>query len=177
MDEIVINDWLKLQGNVPLTDKPIFRLVWSTDQTELRIGTFGIFDHLGRLISSKKRIERVKKYSWLIDCWVLEQWFPPEAVLNEELPESCFGSYEPIYVFETNEGKKLPLNLRVVQLIINVQCRPKTSEQLKKSLIQEELDQREKAAADQDWEILNDEGPLVSQFHDGTAILNPKEPS
>ena len=32
---------------------------------------------------------------------------------------------------------------------------------------------REKVAQDITWDCINDDGPLVSQFHDGTAILRP----
>ena len=173
VESLVIKSWLSTQPCVPLTTKPLFRLVWSDDQYELRKGTFGRFVQ-GIKVSEESRVESAPKYSWIKDRWILEQWFPPNVAYTEELPDSVNGSYEPIYVFESNDGEALPLNKLVIEFVVSRALKPKTSGMLKKSISDANLEEREKRAAKEDWEVLNDEGPLVSQFHDGSAILVPE---
>ena len=167
----VIQHWLDQQARVPLTDKPLFRLVWSSDVRELRTGTYRQFS-AENFIREVQKTELVLKYNWIPDRWILEQWFPPEVAQNDELPETCFGSYEPIFVFD-KKGEVLPLALEPVQFIVNIALRPKKSKMLRKSLSEEVKDQKEQAARNADMDFLNDEGPLVSQFHDGSAVLMP----
>jgi len=105
----------------------------------------------------------------------LEQWFPPEVCLNPELPDSIHGSYEPIYVFEDKDGNSLPLVLRVVQIIVRNCLLNTRSTMLRRS---EDIARREKVeqiAYNKDMDMLSDEGPLVSQLHDGSAVLNALE--
>ena len=98
-----INAWLATLERVPLRDDPMFRLVWSNDQRELRKCTQRLF--LGKtFIKEVTHTERVLKYPWLKDRWVFEMWFSPEVVLHDELPETNQGSYEPLYVFEGSKG-------------------------------------------------------------------------
>jgi hypothetical protein len=174
IDSSVINAWLATMPCVPLSTQPLFRLVWSDEQYELRTGVFAKFIANVK-VSEEKRTQNVLKYNWIKERWIVEQWFPPEVCLVEELPESIRGSYEPIYVFEDKGGNALPLKLEVVQFLVKQCLKPKTSAMLKKSISAENTEAREKVAAKQDWEQLADEGPLVSQFHDGTAILNVQE--
>jgi hypothetical protein len=167
----VIQHWLDQQPKVPLTDKPLFRLVWSDDQKELRMRTCRQYSE-GAFIREIQETGLTEKYSWLPERWVLEQWFPPEVSQTDELPESCLGSYEPIYVFD-RKGEALPLALEPVQFVVRTALRPKRSGMFRKSLSEEVRAQKEKAARQADLDLLNDEGPLVSQFHDGSAILMP----
>ena len=169
----LIRDFLSRGPKIPLTDKPLFKLVWSNDERELRIGTYNTFDIHGNFIKQETKPENSLKYSWIKERWILEQWAPPEVCLNPELPDSINGSFEPIYVFEDKFGRALPLNGRVVEIIINRIMQPSTSEMFKRSLYKNQKEQKE---AEQDKlveSILSDEGPLVSQFHDGTAIIMP----
>ena len=109
-----------------MSTQPLFRLVWSDDQYELRTGTFGKFvDNIK--IAEYQATEQVLKYSWIKERWIVEQWFPPEVCLLDELPESKQGSFEPIYVFETSKGVALPLKLEVVQFLVQASLKPKTS--------------------------------------------------
>lgn len=170
----VIQGWLEKAGPaVPLQNRPLFRLVWADDQRELRLGTYNVYSNEGIFLRTERKVERVPKYDWLKEKWVLEQWVPPELVMTEELPESVYGSYEPRYVFADHNGNALPLNLAVVQFIVQQSLKPKTSEMLKKSILTSNLDAKFEANKQRDFDMLNDEGPLVSQFHDKTAILRP----
>jgi hypothetical protein len=171
-DSLIINSWLGTMPAVSLRTEPMFRLVWSDDQYEIRTGVFAKFI-AGIKVSEEKRTQNVLKYNWIKERWIVEQWFPPEVCMLEELPESVRGSYEPIYVFEDKDSNALPLKLEVVQFLVQQCLKPKTSAMLKKSVSLENTEERKRIAAKQDWEQLTDEGPLVSQFHDGTAILRP----
>lgn len=166
----VIQNWLDQQPKIPLRTEPLFRLVWSDDQREKRIGTFRVYT--GNIfIREETKVENCEKYSFIKERWILEQWFPPEVAMNDELPDSKNGSYEPIYVFD-RESQALPLNLQVVQFIVHTCLKPKKSGQFKKSLFVANKEAQERKAFSADLDTLQDEGPLVSQFHDGSAILN-----
>jgi hypothetical protein len=169
-----INNWLALGPRVPLPflDQPLMRLVWSDDMHELRRGTFTDFDVHGNPIRTYTKLETVLKYSYIKERWILEKWAPPEHVLNPELPESHKGSYEPVYVFEDFRGNSLLLNLKVAQMVARNSLLGK-SRSLRKSEIAERHEQKEKQLDKRDWDILNDESALVSQLHDGSAIILP----
>jgi hypothetical protein len=172
IESAVINAWLKIGPCVPLKTEPLFRLVWSDDSYELRTGTFAKFI-AGVKVSEHTTTEKVLKYNWISERWLVEQWFPPSICMMDELPESINGSYEPIYVFEDAKGNALPLKMEVVEFLIQACLKPKASEARRKSIASANIESREKMADKQNWDILTDEGPLVSQFHDGTAILRP----
>lgn len=170
----IINNWLSGGPKVPLKEQPLFRLVWSDDQYELRTGTFTDWAS-GVKIREYKATERVPKYNYIKERWIIEQWFPPEVTLNAELPHSHEGSYEPIYVFESSKGQVLPLNLRVAQIVVRNCLLNSRSTMLRRS---EDLSRRERVEQveyNKDLDLLNDEGAVVSQLHDGSAILNPLE--
>ena len=166
----IIQGWLDKQARVPLRDNPLFRLVWSDDARELRTGTFRLFSG-STFIKEVQETKLTAKYNWIKERWILEQWFPPEVAQNDELPESVQGSYEPIFVFD-KAGEPLPLALLPVQFIVQNALKPHRSNAARESLAKTVQAEKEKAAEKQDWNFLNDEGPLVSQFHDGSAILN-----
>jgi hypothetical protein len=110
-----INNYLANFG-ANLTLQPLFRLVWSTDQLEKRWGDFS--DYVGPIfLRTVHEVREVPKYWYIPDRWVLERWFPPEIAYSEEVPDSRFGSYEPLYVFD-KEGTILPLRLRVIEIIM-----------------------------------------------------------
>ena len=168
-----INDWLKGGPKVPLTEQQLFRLVWSDEQREKRWGTFVHFDMHGNKIGETQKLEECLKYSCIKERWILEQWFPPEVTINPELPESHLGSYEPVYVFEDNSGRSLPLRLDAVQFVVKCAMKPKRSELQRKIDDKNAHEEKDNKIFKADLDLLQDEGPLVSQFHDGSAILRP----
>jgi hypothetical protein len=167
-----INNFLKSGPEIPLTDKPLFKLVWCDDERELRTGVYRHFDANGTFLREESKTEWVPKYSWIKERYILEHWFSPIVAHNLELPLSINGSYEPIYVFEDANGNVLPLNIKVVEFIVQQSLKPQRSSAYIKFLLDEKLIMQEKKEDDREWDIISDEGPLVSQFHDGSAILN-----
>src|ERR1700694_5267166 len=106
-ESIIINNYLKSLAVTPSNDS-MFRLSWSDDQFELRKGTYCLY--MGEVfIKEEKRTERVHKYNWIRERWILEKWTPPDQIKEkDELPEWQKGSYECFYVFETKKGGPLP---------------------------------------------------------------------
>jgi hypothetical protein len=169
----VVNGYLRGGTKVPLKEDPLFKLVWSNDEYELRTAKCAKFDAHNNFIGWEYKTDRLRKYSWIDQRWVLEQWRPPEVAYNSELPESINGSYEPLYVFQDERYNSLPLRLDVIQFIVKCALAPEKSEQLRKSISLEARENKDKKAMKESLEVLEDEGPLVSQFHDGSAILRP----
>lgn len=169
-----INDWLETQAKKPPGFKsgPLFRLAWSTDQWELRRGTFCLYNG-ETLVREVKSTERVKKYPYFIDRWVFEQWYPPELVMSPNLPESINGSYEPLYVFEGIDGNPLALRLDVIQFLVGrVQNKPKSSPELIRSTIAEDLANKEEKQFEFDMEYLECSA-MQSNLHHGEGIVVP----
>lgn len=95
-------------------NRSIFRIVWSTDQTEIRKIEYtesGIY-----LVNP--RIERCKKYPWIVDKWILERLVEVPSMQAEEIPESPL-SYEVLWIFQDKNENKLPPNLDAALFIID----------------------------------------------------------
>lgn len=119
-----INSSLHQQFRV-LDGRPIYRLVWSDDQYEVRKGKFS--DYYGKIfIREVTAVRRIKKYWYMEEpCWVLEKltFIASRAALKEiceELVESGNGSYETIYAFQDR-----PVALEVVEFILHALHNPK----------------------------------------------------
>jgi len=111
-----INQQLQLHG-LNLKGEPLYRIVWSDFQTEMRYGRFREFFQrifLREFVGTKE----VPKYNFLKERWILERWLPPELVYTPELPLSSQGSYEPIYVFQDKNGNYLPPILKAAEFVI-----------------------------------------------------------
>lgn len=167
----IINDWLKDQAKNP-DNQPLFRLVWSDDTYELRKGTFCLYNG-DILIREQEGTDLVPKYPDIEHRWVFEQWYPPELVWHEDLPNSKDGSYEPLYVFETKKGKVLPLNLEVIKFLVNRIMRPKSSPEKIKFQILNDLLDKEELQVKFDEEYLDVSTDIQSNLHFGEAIIVP----
>lgn len=170
----LIKDFLDLGPFIPLTTTPMFRLVWSDDQYEVRKAT--IRDYFaGIFIRERKVIENVEKYNWIKERWILEQWYPPYLVLSEELPESDKGSFEPIYVFEDKDKRALPLSIKAVKFLIHrIVDKPRSSSMLIRSTIEEEMMMKELAQTQYDEDSLEVSTPLQTQLRLGEAVQVPQ---
>lgn len=107
-----------------LDGRPIYRVVWSDDMLEKRIGTFT--DWYGHIMirQEHKCLREVKKY-WYYQapCYVLEKliFIANNRALEEislELVESKNGSYEPIYTFQDKDNNPLPVLEKVIDIIL-----------------------------------------------------------
>lgn len=171
LESKIINDYLGTLEKVPLKDDPLFRLIWSDEQFELRTCTKQLY--MGNLlVGNMDCTEKVPKYPWIQGRWVFEMWFGPDVVLHDELPESKNGSYEPLYVFEAKKGEALPLNLKVIEFIISRIRKPKSSPALLKSVIQDDKEARAMMQRKLDEDYL-EVSPMTSNLHFGEGIIVP----
>ena len=80
----------------------------------MRVGEFNV--HYGSIyIRTEKGAKLVEKYPYARDRWILEKLIlqPNPEILNSEN-----GTYEPIFVFQDNNGKPLPVVWRAVEYIM-----------------------------------------------------------
>jgi len=103
--------------------RPIYRIVWSADQLETRIGKMR--EHYGDIFLREywSTDKRPKYWYFKNPCWLLEKlvFIKGVAALKEivaELPECANGSYEPIFPFVDKNFKALPVSLPVVEIVV-----------------------------------------------------------
>jgi len=77
---------------------PMWRVVWSDDQIE-------------------KRLTKLPKYSWIKQKYVLEQLVVVPDMHAKELTTKI--SYEPIWVFQDDQGDYLPPKWEMTEFVIN----------------------------------------------------------
>lgn len=123
MERKDLNEFLLVRGGLNLFEKPVYKLVWSTNELELRHGTFREF-HDDVFIREITETRWTRKYWYINDRWVLERWIPPELCATSELPASNQGSYEPIYTFEDGDRLYLEPNIKVLDFIITQAEKP-----------------------------------------------------
>jgi len=106
-----INETLADRYGRNYREEALFRVVWSDDQTESRLGTFEDFYHGVVYLRTVTEVREVLKYSYLPARWILERWIPGEFLkdTHNEVPSTYNGSYEPLYVFQDAQGNALPL--------------------------------------------------------------------
>lgn len=95
---------------------PMWRIAWSDDQYEHRLGTYEDRTESGLFIREVTEVRLVPKYSqWVPHKYVLEhlEAVPIQNML--ELPEVKI-SYEPKYVFEDKNGNYLPIHPQVAKI-------------------------------------------------------------
>ena len=165
-----INKFLTRFGR-NLAEEPIFRLVWSDDMRELRRGTFN--EYYGSIfLRTTTGVKEVPKYTYLAERWIIEMWLPPAISFNPEVPESVSGSYEPLYVFEDRMRNALPLNQRVVEIVVNAKLKPQRSSALIRSDVQAEHDAKDSAET-RYFEEAIDTSPVQSLLRTREAIVVP----
>lgn len=92
-------------------NKAKFRIIWSESQTEYRK-----VEAQNGIILPRAETRFVKKYSYLKDLWVLEQWIPHYG--SSELITVEGGSYEPVWAFRDSKGNtQRPVWLAVELLV------------------------------------------------------------
>lgn len=146
---------------------PIFRVVWSDDQFENRKGQYNEFS--GEIfLRTYIGVKRVKKYPTIKGRWVFEKWL--YGITHPDLPDNKDGSYECIYIFQTNEGKPLPLDLDIVQFIAKG-LSEYVDKSKNKQIIEDQLTKKEKELDTKEELVLEDASPLMaSNLHTGRAV-------
>lgn len=101
------------------TGLSMWKIVWSEDQFEHRLGTYEDFTESGLWIRTVTEVRWVPKYrQWIRNKYVIERLVIIPEVNEGELPANKL-SYEPIYVFETNSGQYLPPRVDAAKFVID----------------------------------------------------------
>jgi hypothetical protein len=103
------------------TNQPIWRVVWSEDQFEHRLGTYDDFvPNTEIYLRTVTEVRYVPKYSqWLPNVYVLERLVVVPDNNIPELPTTKL-SYEPIYAFRTTSGIPLPPKFAAAKFAIDL---------------------------------------------------------
>jgi hypothetical protein len=159
-------DWLK---------QPLYRIIWSADQIEKRLGTFNDYiPGTNVFIRKVTEVRECRKYPGFDPQWCLEKLFfnqhNDEILDNDTLnPSTC--TYEPLWMFGFENGRaKRPVWL-AVQFLINKVNNPKP-------LTPSELNDEELKRALEEEKVINDllaanvkNDVLHSSVKDGDTIM------
>lgn len=115
-----INKQLKeLFGVDTVTGREMWRVVFSEEQMEKRLGTYTDYTREGIYLRTVTEVRLVPKYSqWIRGKYVLERLTVVPDINAEDLPTSKL-SYEPMYVFENFKGEPLPPRTDVCKILID----------------------------------------------------------
>lgn len=109
---------IDLYGIDTITGMPMWRVVWSEDQFEHRLGTYDDYTESGIYLRTIREIRYVPKYrQWIPERYVLERLVLIPEISAEDLPATKL-SYEPMFPFQSNSGKYLPPRLDAAQFVI-----------------------------------------------------------
>lgn len=115
-----INDRLKAHFGIDSdSGQVIWRIVFSDDQFEKRLGTYQDITPNGLFIREVTEVREVPKYrQWIQQKYVLERLV---AVPDQQLIELVTTklSYEPIWTFEDKDGNYLPPKWEAAKFIID----------------------------------------------------------
>lgn len=145
---------------------PRYRLVWSDDLFENRIGTYSDYTESGLFIRKETEMRRVPKYVVFKSRWVFEK-----AAANDtpdEIGDSVI--YEPVWVFHDKHGNYIEPNLKVIKFLMWFILNPGhvfTPADFSK----QEAEEFEKEA-EYFLEVMNNEMPdLACALKDGSAVF------
>lgn len=146
MDVLQINQWLIDKYGKTVENLANWRVIWSTNLTEKRNGKFNERTSSGVFLREVVGVQEVLKYPFDQDKWVLEMLveIDQKSEVAKELVENKWG-YEPFYVFKTKDGKMLPLDRDVIDVILYLYYnrRRRTRTELEAPLIAAELAEKE----------------------------------
>ena len=150
-----INGLLKKNFGRISDNLPIFRLTWSTQETEYLVGA-------GRIL----------KYHQDIDRWILERLC--EAP-QELLPENKY-TYEPLWIFKHEDGTYQEPNEKAIIFLVSTLLYGEA-----KKLTQSDIDANQKTAEDKEVDefvqMMEEEYPVLSaRRENGEAIILPGIP-
>jgi len=117
--ESINQQLIDLFGIDTVTGQAMWRVVWSEDQFEHRLGEYDDYTPGGIYLRTVKEVRYVPKYrQWIQQKFVLERLVVIPEISMPELPATK-TSYEPIYPFETGSGKYLPPNILAAKFVID----------------------------------------------------------
>lgn len=151
--------------------QPRFRVVWTSDQYEIRKNSsgFDIYSEGGIFLRTEFGPHEVEKYPFFPEKWVLEQL--NDSTGNPEI--QARWSYEPKWIFGAANSDPTPLWKAcdlLVKLVLFVQDRPKQSPS---DVL--DLEEKRMAAEKELFKTMmrNDSEPLVSKMVAGEAVSVP----
>lgn len=156
-------------------NRPLWRIVWSTEQTERRFGTYRDFiPGTNVLIREVQEIREVLKYPWVKPRWCLEKlMFAPCPDLPETMDKP---HYELIYVFQNSKDEfVMPVWELTKFLIDNINYGAEEAARRNKymtpekweALMNEEDSKKEAQIYD---ELLQESSHIASALGDGEGI-------
>ncbi len=117
--ESINKQLIDLFGVDTVTGQAIWRVVWSEDQFEDRLGTYDDYSSGGIWLRQVTEVRRVPKYrQWIKELFVLERLVVIPEANKRELPDIQV-SYEPLFPFWDKNGKYLPPKLIVAKFVID----------------------------------------------------------
>lgn len=108
-----------LFGVDTVTGKEMFRISFSEDQFEKRLGTYDDFTREGIYLRTVTEVREVPKYrQWIHGKHIIERLTIVPYINADDLPVSQL-SYECVFVFENFKGEALPPRLDVAKIAID----------------------------------------------------------
>ena len=144
-----------------LDGRASFRLIWSTNQLEKRIGDFE--DYYGHILIRRtyRALREVQKYPYCLDRWVLEKLTflnPNHPTVQAELVTRKAYDYEPLFVFQDKDNNPLAVNWPAVDWIINSLMNERTESIRTEAMFDAEDAREEEKEIDELALILEEEG-------------------
>jgi len=101
-----------------ITGAPIWRVVFSEDQFEKRMGTFDDISPAGIYLRTVTEVRNVPKYrQWIHQKYILEQLVVVPIHQMQELADNAV-SYEPLWVFQDKDENYLPPAWEAIEFLI-----------------------------------------------------------
>jgi hypothetical protein len=145
---------------------PVFRVAYADDQYEMRAGTYNEFK--GNLfVRTIYGVKKTPKYPQLKGIWILEMWHEPNMLHSEEIKDH--NGYECLYAFRDRNFNPLPLNLKVVEIILKAK-REYISPMLRKSLSYQREEDKDKASYNYIYDAIDPRTPVEASLHAGDGL-------
>jgi hypothetical protein len=155
-------------GRDVVTGRPFFRVVFSEEQFEKRLGTYTDYSREGVYLRTVREVREVPKYrQWIPNKYVLEGLTLIPTINQEELPVEAL-SYEPIWVFEDKHGSPLPPRYEAAEFIL-----ARLREQMGKSpypKYREDVIPDEERIARLEEELFGNETPIGDALAHGNGV-------
>jgi hypothetical protein len=172
--ESINKQLLDLFGLDSMTGRPIFRVVWSEDQYEIRM-TDKTDTGIQLLTPVLKELPKYKQ--WIHEKFVLERLVIIPDVDSRELPVSKL-SYEPLWVFKGKNEEYVPPTVWACKFVIDTLYAALGKGSLVKYVDEESknpIEMKEKRINKLTEELFGDESSLLGRTITGEAIAMPKE--
>jgi hypothetical protein len=115
--ETINNQLIDMYGIDTVSGQPMWKVVWSEEQFEHRLGTYVDYTTEGLYIRTVTEVRYVKMYPWIVDKYVLVRLVAVSEINAGDLPAKK-TSYEPMYPFMTPSMAYAPPSITVCKFVI-----------------------------------------------------------